>query len=79
MKKILFVLLSLLMISQLALAESFRVSVTIPRIPGVNYFPDQGEIIAMDGQWVDMNKTQTTQQLVVRDGQEVLVKTSVVK
>lgn len=79
MKKIVFVLLSLLMISQLALAESFRVSVTIPRIPGVNYFPDEGEIIAADGQRADMDKTQISEQWLRRDGKEVLVKTSVVK
>ncbi len=55
---------------------SFKVSATIPRIIGVNYFPDAAEGTAST---VNASKTDFTEEIVRRNGQELVLKTSVVK
>ncbi len=56
--------------------SSFKVSATIPRIVGVNYFPEASE----DGfNTATKSKKDSTEQIVLRDGQEVILKTNVAK
>ncbi len=58
-------------------AEVFEVSATIPLIPGVNYFPEAADIApaAKKGQ---ISKD-TVQQLVLRDGRQIILSTSTTK
>jgi len=56
--------------------SSFKVSVTIPRIVGVNYFPEATEIASSQGK---KGQADFTEQVIFRNGQEVLLKTHVEK
>lgn len=74
MKQTALISMIILLATQLAFAESqtFRVSATIPKIIGINYFPQEVEIGSTDDQDV-------IQQLVLRDGQEFMLQTTIVK
>ena len=75
MKKIVLTIIFALMATQLAFCEtaSFHVGATIPRMIGVNYFPEQADIGSSSNQ-LDIIK-----QMVMREGQKMLLQTSVVR
>lgn len=55
---------------------SFKVSATIPRIIGVNYFPEAAEGTASA---VKAGKTDFKEEIVRRNGQELVLRTSLAK
>lgn len=79
MKIISLIILCSLAVSPLAYANTgvFQVSAVIPHIPGVNYFPAQTDI-APESVLKESGKD-TSDLLVTRNGQQVVLQTHVVK
>lgn len=74
MKQAAFLIMFVLMTAQLALCEtsSFQVGATIPKIIGVNYFPEQVDIGSNASKDV-------IKKIVMRNGQKMMLQTSVVR
>ena len=74
MKRIVLTIIFALMTTQLAFCatETFRIGATIPQIPGVNYFPEEADLKTSA-------KQDVIKQLVMRNGKEMMLQTSVVK
>ncbi len=79
MKHLILIILFTLVAAQFVLchAEVFEVSATIPLIPGVNYFPETVDIAPALGK--DHASKNTMQQLVFKDGQQMILETHVIK
>ena len=63
--------------SPLCNTEVFKVSVIIPQIVGVNYFPEEADILARAGE--EKLVKDTSEQTIMRNGKKLLLKTTIAK
>ena len=79
MKHVILTMILTLMSTSVAFCDTgvFRVSATVPRIIGVNYFPESADLAPSRND--EEQPKITVKQLVFRDGEEIVLETSVVK